>query len=111
MSAYSEEDLLIKEMEHEKNKMKPRVCILSKQGLTLMGCNIPWLVIILIVVVLFFWLNKRGMLNDSVSSVMSESSTPSNVMSGGFKSSNIISGKFKAPNLGNPGQVRQMFGH
>jgi hypothetical protein len=101
MSTRSEEDLLIKEIEQEQKRVKPGVCVISKQGLTLMGYNVPWLVVILVVVALFFYLNKKGMLNDSVSSVVSES-VPSQTMTGGG---------FKIQKLGNPGQVRQMFGH
>ena len=100
MSTRSEEDLLIKGVEEEQKRMKPRVCVISKQGVTLMGYNVPWLVLILVVVALFFWLNKQGMLNDSVSSAVFEA-----------PSSNVMTGGFKKPNLGNPGQVRMMLGH
>jgi hypothetical protein len=106
MSTHGEEDLLIKEIEQEQKRMKPRVCVISKQGLTLMGYSVPWLVVVLVVAALFFWLNKQGMLNDSVSSVVSETPTSTST-----STSNVMSGGFKRPNLGNPGQVRKMFGH
>jgi hypothetical protein len=103
MSAPSEEDLMIREIEQEM-KVKPAMCVISKKGLTLFGYNLPWVVVILAVVALFFYLNKQGMLGDSVGAVVTESSpvtTPATTMSGGFR----------GLNLGNPGQVRQMMGH
>jgi hypothetical protein len=106
MSARSEEDLLIQEIEQETKRMKPPMCVISKQGLSLMGYNIPWLVIVLVVVALFFYLNKQGMLTESVSSAVNE---PVSVASPAV--SNVMTGGFKRPNFGTPGQVRKMFGH
>lgn len=105
MSARSEEDLLIHEIDQETKRMKPRMCVISKQGLTLMGYNMPWLVVILVVVALFFYLNKQGMLSDSVSSVVGESAPAPSV------NTNVMTGGFKRPNFGSAGQVRKMFGH
>jgi hypothetical protein len=97
MASHSEEDLMVRQIEQE---MKPRVCVISKQGLTLFGYNVPWLVIVLVVVAVFFYLNKQGMLTESVSSAVSEPVPSVSAMTGGFKKLN----------LGEPGQVRQMLG-
>ncbi len=100
----SEEVLLTKKPEEKSQQM----CAISKNGLTLFGFHLSWVVIALIAILVYFYLNKNGMLSERVSEIISSASSDSApspptgpIMTGGF--SKILAA--------NRGQMRQMMGH
>jgi hypothetical protein len=103
MSAPSEEVLLMKE--EEAKKVKPQMCVISKSGLTLFGIHVSWVILVLVAVLVYFYLNKQGMLGESVSEVVSAPSAPAS------EAVATMTGGFKRFSVGNPGQVRKMMGH
>jgi len=100
MSVHSE-DLLVHEIEQEQKDEK--VCIVSNKGITLFGYTVSWLVIVLIIVGVFVYLNKKNMLGQSVGSIVSQP------MTGGFLPKPTLE-KINL-NLPKAGQLRQMYGH
>ena len=112
--SHSEEDLLVQEVEAKKQK----VCILSKQGITLFGYHASWIVVALVVVAVYFYLKKQGMLGDSVGDVFSGPAqtfeqapafVPAPADIGAQAAVNAMAGGFKKMNFLKPGEVRRMF--
>lgn len=102
-----EEDLLIREMEEEEEvrPTKPAMCVVSRDGLTLFGWNLPWIVIIIALVALGWYLNKQGMFSEKVSSVTRPPPVTQRPVP------RIQAGGFRGLVLESPGEIRQMFGH
>lgn len=101
MSVHSE-DLLVHEIEQEQKE--DNVCVVSNKGITLFGYTVSWLVVVLIAVGIFLYLNKNNFLTQSVKSIV-EDSNPS--MKGGF-APELKKLNFNVPN---PGQIRKLYGH
>lgn len=97
------EDLMIHEIEQEHNEEKS--CMVSNKGITIYGFTLSWIVVALIVVGVFLYLNKNNFLAQSVKNVVSEPTTT--VMTGGF----IPELKKLNFDLPAPGQMRRMYGH
>ncbi len=85
----------------EETQMADKKCVISREGITLFGYTVSWLVVVIIVAVLYYVLNKEG---SALSQTLGMSSNQSSVMQGG--SLNLSEGF----NTGAPGQVRRMFG-
>lgn len=99
MSVHSE-DLLVHEIEQEQKDEKN--CVVSNKGVTLFGYTVSWLVIVLVLVGVFVYLNKKNMLGQSVSNVVSQS------MTGGFME--VPKLEKISLNLPKPGQIRKLYG-
>lgn len=120
MSAQKEHEVLMHEIEAEEKKEKAQtqaqaqVCAISKSGITIFGFHVSWMVVILIAILVFFWLNHSGMLPESIKDVLSESESTdvSSVSKSVAEAPKVMTGGFKAnPFSKAPGQVRQMMGH
>jgi hypothetical protein len=99
------EELLMHELEQESQEKK--MCVISKNGLTLGGYQISWMVIVLVVAALFFYLHKQGALGESASTVFEQ--TAPRVVEPPMLPQSLSGGSLRAFNK--PGQVRMMFGH
>lgn len=96
------EDLMIHEIEQEQHN-EEKTCVVSNKGITLFGYTVSWLVVVLVLLAVFLYLNKNNFLSQSVKNVVSESRN----MSGGF----VPELKKIDFTLPEPGQLRKMYGH
>jgi hypothetical protein len=96
--------------EAQKKESKQKMCVISREGVTLFGFHLSWVVIVLVAVLVLVYLHKTGMLGDSVSEILGSDSgvskpsvpVPTTAMTGG---------KLRSFNVAGKSEMRMKMGH
>ncbi len=100
-------EMINSEMISEEKKSTP-MCKVNKDGITLFGTSIPWIVIIIVLAVIVYFMNNKGMFSSGLSSTSSTpfSSSASSVRPVSGISANIGS---PSPSLTPAGEISRNF--